>query len=98
MGITPGPWMVVDQNENGDVYITGTNGRGWVAIVTDGVLTMPVAENANLIAAAPELLEAAMLADDALGREYSASDEDTRGGMALKALRDAIKKAKGEQE
>lgn len=38
-----------------------------------------------------ETLEAACrLAEDALGREYSADDEETRGGVALRAVRAAL--------
>lgn len=75
--------------------------------VSDGEFSAYYAQveaNARLIAAAPDLLKAAKLAediiDDFLGHlspdEQTAGGEDSQAAAALKALRAAIRKARGE--
>lgn len=53
------------------------------------------AETARLIAAAPELLDAARLVDQADGTADSRADYEQKMGLALRAVRAAIAKTEG---
>ena len=95
MSYTPGPWRINESRER--VWIEGT-GRGCgvprVAIVDDSAGTEP--GNANLLAAAPELLEALeeIIASNPsiLATERSA----LRYVQAVEKARKVIGKARGE--
>lgn len=104
---TPGPWFVDDNNniwrrnpielyENGggvagDKPLACCN-QGWYG---EGQVGFPVRANAQLIAAAPEMLEALKKALDALER---ADDYGVPGlGRVIDAAYDAIRKAEGEE-
>ncbi len=81
-----GPWEVREAGE-------------WTHITTDGgvpvatVSGYPVMPHANLLAAAPELLEALKEAADCL--DHSAPTKGTYTDRTLKQARAAIKKAGG---
>lgn len=102
---TPGPWAA---DENGCIHEAGDR---WAYIPMASPFReefwngdQEAIANARLIAAAPCLLEAAKLAediiDDFLGHlshdEQTAGGEDSQAAAALKALRTAIRKARGE--
>ena len=85
---TNGPWQVGSETVGGDIRIIDPN--GYMVAMTeaktgDGYLWSPstVAENANLIAAAPELLEALQEA-----MKFSMSEEvyDKCSAAVAKAL------------
>ena len=105
---TPGPWFV-DENNNiwrrdpKELYENGGGVagdkplaccyKGWYG---DGLTGYPAAENAQLIAAAPDLLAALKQALEALER---ADDYGVPGlGRVIDAADDAIRKAGGEGE
>lgn len=85
---TPGPWGIDDYNR-----VVAEDGN---PIVVNG-LAIPLVNtpeskaNARLIAAAPELLEALMLADAAL------SGANMNMNVVQRKVQGAIAKAKGEQ-
>jgi hypothetical protein len=80
---TPGPW-----NVNGKQSIRGANSE-YIARTN----WQNGEANARLIAAAPELLEALMLADQHLRTLYPTGVE--QGDYICSAVRSAINKAKG---
>ena len=88
---TPGPWRVGVTSDAGEVDVIAEG--GWfVAVACDSAGDGDTEANANLIAAAPDMLEA-------LEKLVSRIDE-TRGptaDTALAAARAAIKKARGEK-
>ena len=84
---TPGPWTIDGKN----IKHYTDNGFTKVARVGDYMAARNDEANARLIAAAPELLEAAIA--------YVQADKDgnnTRSRIAMKQLRAAIAKATGE--
>lgn len=109
---TPGPWDFGPGYEPGkstfDLY--GPGGRQVIASASYENMWLATydlntdAANVRLIASAPDLLEAAILAediiDDFLGHlspdEQVACKEDPKASAALKALRAAIAKATGQ--
>ena len=96
---TPGPWATYGEATFAGHKVVDKNKRSVAAFASNG--TRPADErnaNARLIAAAPELLEAAK--EHLAASEYSMSGEDDvaamlRFGDAEKALRAAIAKAAG---
>ncbi|WP_205954181.1 hypothetical protein [Pantoea stewartii] len=106
---TKGPWQVGRETIDGDIRIINPDGA-MVAMTEvktgDGYLWSPstVAENANLIAAAPELLEALQLIiKDLRIRAKVSGDIDDDGTVvldigsgALMKANDAISKALGQ--
>jgi hypothetical protein len=98
---TPGPWQVGPAYDNdgiAEVIIEHKTEHGnlVVAVALGGLVGQ--AENANLIAAAPDLLEALQ----ALCEYAETSDDCQYGTLSTKFVRDvalpAIAKATGEQE
>ncbi len=83
---TPGPWKAV-KAAHGPIDIIDKRGRDVVTLYGGGVETESLALNANLIAAAPELLEALI---------HAAQDLESLGYKADSA-RAAIAKATGGQ-
>lgn len=84
----------------------GTCGRevGHACVYVDGIHSFPekgpygkkeeeLLANAVLMAASPDLLAACRLAEDYLSRAGHSEDDSTRGGVALKVIREAISKA-----
>ena len=91
-GHTPGPWTVVrppmDQNAY-DVYGDG-------AQITRGYWAHNAGADAYLIAAAPDLLKAALLAVSVLGHMAEIlGDVEQEPGTVIPQLRAAIAKAEG---
>ena len=85
-GYTPGPWTAVEYLAGDCWHIRYGNHGNWLAeVVIDGV---DATADARLIAAAPELLEAAMAMIKAHDEEWPTGEHDAR--MALRA---AIRKA-----
>jgi len=100
---TPGPWVVSDTNDEGDVYVSQTAKAGlYVAIALDPLYSSePTTEanaNANLIAAAPDLLEACeRIAELDCTDGYTLADSEYPALWdALHVARAAIAKARGE--
>lgn len=93
---TPGPWKIGTPPPNGEQTI-GTQKGLMVAVATTGANT-PTEANANLIAAAPELLEA--LQDFLNWSDSVYYGEDTRRELvrAKDKASAAIAKATGEQK
>jgi len=89
---TPGPWMV---SSNGAAVVdTATHGQELIIVQERGVDSEA---NARLIAAAPELLEAAIRAEELLSSVTDiASELAPFQNTALRLLRAAIAKAGGE--
>lgn len=91
---TPGPWKIGTPPPNGEQTIGNSQGL-MVAVATTG-FNVPTLANAQLIAAAPELLEALEAFDKA------AKESTTIIGFAAKAFklltktRASIAKARGE--
>ncbi|WP_292085368.1 MULTISPECIES: hypothetical protein [unclassified Brevundimonas] len=100
---TSGPWEVVRTNERGrqapdgeTLWVYAGNGNGWVGDSYFSVLIgseKGAEANARLIAAAPELLEAA---NAALGALTGNMDGDWIGQDPVALLRAAIRRATGE--
>ena len=93
---TPGPWNIGAPPPNGEQTI-GTQQGLMVAVATTGA-GVPTEVNANLIAAAPELLEAL----EALTLIMNLNDDDVwtdeSWQVALNKARAAIAKATGGQQ
>lgn len=93
---TPGPWIVGFVNSNDDIWIMNDDSSS-VAIAEsktgDGYLWSPdtVVKNANLIAAAPELLEALQIILDPVTTYLPSTSEESKKAWA------AINKALGEK-
>ena len=81
MAHTPGPWTAYCASDDGDNYIGATGDR----IVAQNASE----DDARLIAAAPDLLAAAKLAETNLSPLYSSNH------IVLMSLRAAIAKAEG---
>lgn len=92
---TPGPWTISDESDdfwmtviaNGKI-VANVNPETFYSGVCD-LVEMPVNENARLIAAAPELLEA-------LKEIVSLEHSPMNFGVARTIARSAIAKARGE--
>ncbi len=97
---TPGPWKMWANGDAlpGTFSIGAVNGTGRFAL-SDGAGPYFNEANARLIAAAPDLYEAAMLALRIVGKHglnrASTSYEDDR--LVTDALLAALQKARGEQ-
>jgi hypothetical protein len=95
---TQGEWVVSNQDENG-IFIATEERSGAIArVYSNNALVMDNAialANANLITAAPDLLEA-LEEMQIMFRQWIEQDKETQGyKWALKA-QEAMKKAKGE--
>ena len=98
MSYTKGPWHVVG-SDNATPHIQHERGGDWTDIddLSSRVCVMPAEimnsynawENARLIAAAPDLLEALILASQSAGFQYMFHE-------ARDVIEKAIAKAKGE--
>ena len=100
---TPGPWIVLEDEDGADQIKSLTRDQApFVILPNQGICGKDVPQavaNASLIAAAPELLEAAKLLDQWLATEFPAAalgrkDEEKRIEL-LRGLRAAIEKAEG---
>lgn len=80
---TPGPWRV---------HVSRTDDLEYVVTNEGHKVAFPYGHNARLIAAAPDLLEAAKHAEEILSLYVAQTGEP---GEALEALRIAITKAVG---
>ena len=101
---TPGPWTCGEPDMFGDYTIASTAEEGSPAIaavisnVWDGEA---VAANARLLAAAPDLLVGAVVAEEALRQAAGALDDHGLGGLGhvlrtqANALRVTIARATG---
>lgn len=87
---TPGPWFA----DGTDVWNSRDIGGTWIADCPDAIVAVGKA-NARLIAAAPELLAACELATRTV-LDMVLEFGDKRDKLALEALYDAIKKARGQ--
>lgn len=85
---TPGPWHAVIRDEGCGVYGKATDLPGGIFWLAPSV---PMAD-ARLIAAAPDLLEAA----EAAVRCLSGCGNNLRDQRALAVLQSAIRRARGE--
>jgi hypothetical protein len=102
---TPGPWFSPDRR--GTRYVEARIGGGMLQeVAACGPTERPEqqAANARLIASAPELLDALLLAYkalDAIGDDMTVGERYTNAGQhlldALQPARAAIAKATGEQ-
>lgn len=104
VGHTPGPWEVSGENPDGSYIRTAWEYKKWSRVVIaeikviDGPKVGHSVDNANLIAAAPELLEALLLRkalEKAQEENESLSVYDTRWKDLEKMEKAAIKKATG---
>lgn len=105
---TPGPWFIREGRNS--IYCSRNGLTYTLAIVEDGsVLRDSCEANKRLIAAAPELLEACVLALKYVCHESKDIQHDEHGNIVINparrlaqatvkvTLRNAIKKAKGEK-
>lgn len=103
MSYTPGPWLIESGNYSGVNWLVGSlylgrstkeNKNYWIHITTDHIhasqMNSDAKDDAHLIAAAPDLLEACEYALNAL---YLMNADE---GTAADKLRTAIVRAKGE--
>ena len=89
---TPGPWEA--SSPGMDYIVTASDGRKF--IVGDAVYHPENEANARLIAAAPDLLKAALLAVSVLGHMAEIlGDVEQEPGTVIPQLRAAIAKAEG---
>jgi hypothetical protein len=101
---TPGPWAVEQPSGNegeAEVISTPTRTVGWTASTWDDdegedVVTAEDKANARLIAAAPELLDAARIALAMMGGDDDGPDDDDMFDVWQK-VRAAIAKAEGRE-
>ncbi len=98
--ITPGPWMVnthpgYESGKPGIIWGSEGPGHGSICDMTPEFPREFNSANANLIAAAPDLLAACEAAERCLVRACDNEDDGTRAGHALKFTREAIRRAKG---
>lgn len=109
---TAGPWDYVPGTQHHGPYVTTDYGStvadcyvmsqptAWSSEPSKPVPFMAeMAEaNARLIAAAPDLLEAAQKAEDIIDDFVAGCPDDPKASAALQALRAAIAKAAGESQ
>lgn len=92
---TPGPWKLENPEMDGEILVTDEQD---VTIATVWKQPLDPAEwaeaNSRLIAAAPEMLDALRLCEDALS-DLARIDDGTPSVSALNMARDAIAKAEG---
>lgn len=94
-GFTPGPWVI---EKAADAYCIASVGNLVIMPSSGKVKHDNTEADAQLIAAAPDLLEALEdLADD-ISERFDMDDRSTNPGMkrAMEAARAAIAKARGE--
>lgn len=90
---TPGPWALTESTECEYVMVVGANGSG---LFCENVDHPGAREDARLIAAAPELLEALQKVDEQLGDVECESSADARAvERCHETIRAAIAKATG---
>ncbi len=90
---TPGPWV---KDEYGDLRSpTGEQVSVWGLGISHGQRDDKREANANLIAAAPELLEALEIVSNSIEMECELRGEDPSSNRYLLLCRAAIAKAKG---
>lgn len=107
---TPGPWRADLADIGGQVFgfsIVAEHGTHWHPVAYQSTYQHTNSEcyepaerkaNARLIAAAPELLEALKLLDEAFcADDYGTKEGREKGRAALVATRAAIAKAEGKQ-
>ena len=82
---TPGPWIIQNQSDNGNMYHIESEGWGIIHRIED--TSNEPFYNARLIAAAPEML--ALL-------ERMVDDPELTPEEGLKLAKDVIRKATGE--
>lgn len=95
---TPGPWFV-NHGRSGASYGVGQGNGGAIVVVWRGIArpkSSNGAANARLIAAAPDLLAAAIELVAASDAYEGDPDDDERCRRAIDGLRAAIAKATGE--
>jgi hypothetical protein len=92
---TPGPWFVNGPYDHtNDLFIRATvDGENFDVASTYDDETGNAQANAKLIAAAPELLDALILANETMNEHFGITDEDDAGNHAHDQIREAIKKA-----
>ena len=97
MGHTPGPWRTEGADHFGDHTIDQEGGSLAIAAVVSNLREEDeVSANACLIAAAPDLLEAAKALTSALeGYEWQSDMPSSEFHALLNAAMDAINKAEG---
>lgn len=88
---TPGPWEIEEESEGHSITNRAFTGDEWCIAEVYGKTDTSIA-NANLIAAAPDLLEALL----GVERLCAASGYIGVNGQYLKIVRAAIAKARGE--
>lgn len=94
---TPGPWCVVNTGTGSIIIDQIKKGGGTPDLATVHCLSTGIdaaLANADLIAAAPELLDALKQATNQLDRDYKFTPLDGSAALILK-LRAAIAKAEG---
>lgn len=110
MSFTPGPWKFSDWEQFGDTrfYISQQEGAPYTpdysdvaSLIAETVSSEKVAiqrANAQLIAAAPELLEALRALSDDIEERFDMQDRSTNPGIkyCVEQARAAIQKATGE--
>ena len=89
---TPGPWVVITELRPTDEIVCDMLNSGYVAI-TQGQKLANWRNDAKLIAAAPDLFEAAEIVASSLAKFIGPLDIEYRGLIQIRA---AIAKAKGE--
>jgi hypothetical protein len=97
---TPGPWQLTRDN---NLLLVGATGAGNICLTYTRVLTGDPEANARLIAAAPDLLEAARAAVNAKTnlrkRGFNANENDYKAMYrAEQMLKAAVAKAEGREK
>lgn len=100
---TPGPWdwftgmdsnsALIKSSSPGMRFFVGANGQGFAHTV--GLPGEEDVANANLIAAAPDLLDVARAAEAIFARQKWATDSNDPEAVALRKLRAVIARATG---
>ena len=94
---TPGPWLIA---EGDGTFVYALNGQGFnrfdIKVQGQKAPLDEMAANARLIAAAPDMLAACELAERFINPHCDPENMDSR--EAVRVLREAIRKAKGEMK